>query len=929
MIVGRHFERARIEEVMASLRQGRGRTLVVSGDPGIGKSALLSYAAERAAGMQVLRARGVETERDLAFSGLDELLRPLLGELKLLPPRQADALRGALALGPAEAAERFAVQAATLALLATAAERKPVLALVDDLHWLDSGTTDAIYFAARRLTKAPVTLIFATRETVGGLRSIAGLEELRLDGLEVEEAAELLEGVPLSRSVVAELVRATDGNPLALIELPHVLDESVLRGEAPLPEPLPATPSIQRAYRRRCDGLSEDARFAVLLTAAFGGGDLGPIKRALAARGIEAGNALEAVEAACLISLHGSRYEFVHPLARSALYELAQPAERRGAHAALADALVGKEDSDRKAWHLAEAAIGPDEAVASVVESSAERALARGGFAAASVAHERAAELSETGDQRARRLAAAADAAQLAGAGERALRLLEQALETTADAVLRSEIQSARGFISFWRGDLDAAKQVFTEAARIESADPARAAVIYAELTGPCFLRGDPAGFLEMAKRARELVEPTDARTTFMGIGHWGWALMYAGRMAEARPYLLQAGEIAERDPVALGDPVWAAVGAAMLSFVEEEDRARALFHRLIGEARATSSFGVLTFLLVALAGLERERGNWHRARALAVECVELSRDTGQSTNLVNGLNECALLAGGQGREPECVRYAREALELADAAGSLPDTVYAREALALLFLGLGRAEQAIVELESVVLDVIDRGIGEPQVVAAVPELVEAYIRVGRVEEATNLLTHFERLAFESRLASQLAAAARCRGLLESNDVEAAFRAGLSECDRVPRPFERARIELCLGERLRRGRRRIDARPHLRNAVILFEQLGASSWAEKARSELRASGETIRRPDPRSRDTLTPQELKVALAVAEGLSNREAAAALFLSPKTIEAHLGRVFRKLGVRSRSQLARAFTGGAEARLEELRAEQRTLAS
>ena len=920
MIVGRHSERGRIDGVLASLREGRSHTLVVTGEAGIGKTALLSYATARARGMRVLRARGVEAETDLAFSGLHELVLPLLVDLEGIPRRQAAAVRGALALGP-PVADRFAVHAGTLTLLAAAAERRPVLALVDDLHWLDTASTEAITFAARRLTDDPVAMILTTRDTARDLPSIAALEEVRLDGLDVEDAVELLTDAQVSPSAIAELVRATGGNPLALIELTRVLDQPVLRGEQPLPEPLPTTPSIERAFRRRASDLPEDVGSAVLLAAAFGGGDLGPIKRALAARGIEAGEVLETAEATGLIRMHGSRFEFVHPLARSAFYEVAAPAERRAAHAALAEALPGDHEADRRAWHLGAAAIGPDEAVASALESSADAALARGGYSAASAASERAAELSEPGEARARRLAAAAHAAQLAGAGERALHLLQQALQNTTDAVLRAEIQSSRGFISFWRGDFNLAKNVFTEAARIESVDPARAAVIYAELTGPCFMRGDPAGFIKAARRARELAEPDGAFTEFMALSHWGRALMYAGRVAEARPYLLRGAAIAESDPALLADPVWAAIAAGNLALLEEDDRARALFNRLVAEARATSSFGVLTFLLPALAALEGEAGDWYLARALAVEAVDLSRDTGQSHNLLGGLVECAFLAAGQGREDECRTCAGEALDLAHSVRSLPDIVYARTALGLLYLGLGRAEQAIGELEPCVFDLLERGIGEPQLVAAVPELVEAYIRVGQTVEAAKLLADFERLASQSGLASQLAASCRCRGLLASNEeFEATLRAGLVQCDRVPRPFERARIELCLGERLRRARRRVDARKHLRSSIALFQQLGAAPWVEKARSELRASGETIRLREPASRDVLTPQELKVALVVAEGLSNREAATALFLSPKTIEAHLGRVYRKLGIRSRSELARAFAPAPEAQVEAL---------
>jgi DNA-binding CsgD family transcriptional regulator len=929
MLVGRELELGRIDEILASLRQGKGRRLLVSGEAGIGKSALLSYASDNAADVQVLRARGVETETGLAFSGLHELLHRLLNDLDQIPARQADALRGAFALGPS-VADPFAVHAGTLTLLGAAAEQRPVLVIVDDLHWLDSATIEAISFAARRVGDDPIALLLGTRESGGSFSSITDIEELRLSGLDLDAATVLLRDAPLAPPVVAQLVKATGGNPLALIELPSVLDERAMRGEAPLPEPLPTTPSIERAFRSRSAVLPDSAQTAVLLAAAFGAGDVAPIKRALSANTIDAESALEAAEASGLIRLRGSRFDFVHPLARSALYEVAQPAERRTAHASLADALQGEDEADRRALHLAAAAIGPDERVASALESSADRALARGGFAAASMAHERAAELSEPGEARARRLNAAANAAQLAGAGDRALQLLEQALESTSQPTLRAEIQDTYGFISFWRGDLDRANEMFSEAVRVESVDPARAAVIYAELTGPCFMRGDPAGFLETAMRARDIAKEGDPFSEFMGALHWGLALAYSGRLGEARPHLLRGAEIAERDPDSLTDPVWPAIAAGCLDLLEEETRARALLGRLVSQARATSSFGVLTFLLPILASIDRESGHWQRAGALAVECVELSRDTGQSSNLVNGLNECALLAGGQGRERDCREYASEALSLAEAAGSLPDRVYAHEALGMLSLGLGRPEEAVAELEPVVGELVARGIGEPQMMAAVPELIEAYIRVDQTDAATELLAYFEPLASDSGLVSQVAPTARCLGLLaSSDDFESIFQEGLAACERVPKPFAQVRLELCLGERLRRAGRRVDARAHLRSALALAEHLGAKSWAERARSELRASGESIRSPAHASRDTLTPQELKVALVVAEGLSNREAATALFLSPKTIEAHLGRVYRKLGITSRGQLARIFAEDRQAPVEALPSKRSSVAS
>jgi DNA-binding CsgD family transcriptional regulator len=421
---------------------------------------------------------------------------------------------------------------------------------------------------------------------------------------------------------------------------------------------------------------------------------------------------------------------------------------------------------------------------------------------------------------------------------------------------------------------------------------------------------------LEMGRRSYELASRDGGWIEFMGTTAIAFGLIYNGRAREARPYLLRGAEIAETNPESFDDPVWVAIGACALCWAEEDFRARAFFERLIGEARATSSFGVLTFLLPALAGLERDLGNWPRARALAVECVELSLDTGQSMNLANGRNECAHLSALVGREQECRDYAGQAVAIAQQTGSFASLVFAREALGALELGLGNTAQAIAQLEPLILQVVERGIGEPQLTAGLPNLIEAYIRAKRLAEAEELLAYLDKLADDSGFVGQQAPAARCRGLLApAEEFAAVFASGLEHCERLPRPFERARIELCFGERLRRSGRRIDARTHLRQALAIFEQLGARPWAEKARSELRASGETIKAHDPSARDELTPQELKVALVIAEGASNQEAAAALFLSPKTIEAHLGRAYRKLGIHSRSELTRHFTTGAAA--------------
>jgi DNA-binding CsgD family transcriptional regulator len=930
MLLGRELERRRIDELLGVARRGEGAGLVLRGEAGIGKSALLAYAAGSAQGLRVLHTRGLEGEAPLAYRGLHDLLLPLTTLLDRIPAPQADALRGALAIGP-EPSGPQAVAAGTLSLLAAAAEVEPLVVTVDDLQWIDSSSADAILFSARRLVGNPVALLLAVRADETEFEA-PGLDELVLEGLNPDHSAELVLRArsEMAASVTARLVKATNGNPLALVELPQLLDESQARGESPLPDPLPAAASIERAFQRRAAGLSEAARTALTLAAALGDGDTGVLGRALGSLGVDARESLEEGERAGVVLLRPGSFDFVHPLARSALYQAALPADLRRAHAALADALDPGAAPDLRAWHLSEAATEPDEELAAALESSADRAVRRGGYRSAASARERAAELSVDEEGRARRFALAGDAAQLAGLGERALALLDKALAAEGDPMRRAEIQNSRGFILYWRGKFDEAREAWRQAVQIEAFDREKAAVIYHELLGPCYERGDPAGVLEMGQRSYELAPRDGGWIEFMGATAMGFGLMYNGRAREARPYLLRGGEIAETNPDSFDDPVWLAIGGAALCFAEEDFRAQAFFERLIGEARATSSFGVLTFLLPALAGLERELGNWPRSRALAVECVELSLDTGQTINLANGRNECAHLSALVGREKECREIAGEAAALAQETGSFASLVWTREALGALELGLGNTEQAIAQLEPILMQVVERGIGEPQMTASLPNLIEAYVRAKRPTDAEILLAYFETLAADSGYVGQSAPAARCRGLLASaTDFAEAFEIGLGHCERLPRPFERARIELSFGERLRRSGHRVDARTHLRQALAIFEQLGAKPWAEKARSELRASGETIRAHDPTARDELTPQELKVALVIADGASNQEAAAALFLSPKTIEAHLGRAYRKLGIRSRSELARRLAPAAGATITPLGEEERLAAS
>ena len=932
MLLGREREQAILGRLLQDARASRSGVLAIVGEPGIGKSALLAYVQEQADGvygMKVLRARGVQSEAHIPFAGLFELLRPALGCLGQIPAPQAAALESSLALRPAAAAgqDRFAVGAGTLSLLSAYADEAPVAVLLDDAQWLDGSSADALLFAFRRLVADPVTVVLTARDGEPSLLDGAGLETLRLGGLDRASAAELLRlqaGEPVSDEVATWLQSETAGNPLALLELAH--DRSWLHtvplgnaplgttplGSAPLGSvPLAAGTSVAGAYVQRFRSLPERTRDVLVLAAASDSGEMPSLARAAAALGLDVDD-LVAAEEVGLITVRDSRVEFRHPLARSAVYGDAPAAQRRATHRALAGAMPDSE-ADRRAWHLALAAFGPDDSAASALEQAGLRARSRSAYEVSSRAFERGAMLASREAQRARLLYAAADAAWLGGLADRAEALLERARKDAADEDLLVSIEQLRGHIATRRGPVGEAEQILLAAAEQAAPfDPERAVVIFAEAANASFYAGDAAAMLRAASRAAALVRPDASnRTVFFASITQGTALIFAGEGAKGAGAIREAVELLERSDELRDDPrllAWAAMGPLWL---READTGQALTSRALAMARRQSAVGVLPFLLTHVAVERAASDRWAEAQAGFHEAIGLARETGQRTDLAFGLARLGWLEAWQGRPEQSREHATEALAMSRELGLIVSEIWALAALGDLETGLGRPEAALARFEEQLAVLRSHHIFDVDLSPA-PELVDLYLRLGRSADAAAAAQAFEREATTKGQPWALARAARCRALLAAEDeYDGHFSAALALHEQTPDAFETARTRLIYGSRLRRDRQRIRAREQLRTAIDTFDRLGAVPWAEMARAELAATGETARRRHPASLTELTPQELQIALRIADGLTTREAAAALFLSPKTIEYHLRNIYRKLVVSSRAELAAAMTG------------------
>ena len=905
MFVGRERERARIDRLLEDARAGRSGALLLHGEAGIGKTALMRWAIGRATGMRVLRARGIETDSDIAFAGLAELVTPLVDLLDAIPEVQARALRGALALGPATPHDRFTVPAGLLSLLAAAAEERPLLVAIDDAQWLDEASLEAFLFAGRRVGAEGIAMLGSLRDgtAVAGME-VPWLERLRVAPLPDAEARELLGDERLAPSVADRLVSTAAGNPLALLEIPRLLSDGQRAGREPLDEPLRPGTGVERAFRRALDALDDRPRRALLVAAAAHTGRLDAIAPALEQAELTVED-LGPAEEARLISTGEDELDFRHPLLRSTAYHAASAVERRAAH--VAHAAAAREGSPERAWHLAAFAVAPDEEVAAALEAAALDARGRGAHATAARDFGRAAELTPDDEPRARRLLEAATDATRSGETDRAREMLADAARLATDPLLAADVQRMTGHVEMRRGSpLVAYELLVAEAERVRSRDPRRAAGMFLEASVTHMMTGDMHALVATAERARALATSSDPAVELLATAVIGEAYLALGDVEQGdallsacEPYLL------EGDPLAIVEVVGMAAHASI--WIEKFDRAERILDRLIAAARDASAVSAMIYPLAARAHLDFRLGRWAAARAEAAESVELAQDTGQLPLLSHSLAALAYTEAALGQEDECRRHVKEGMALVarfqgDATGT-----YLNAALGLLELGLGRIPEAIAVLEEA-QGTAERLGQQPAVVMFTPDLIEAYARAGRRDEAAALLDAFEARGRGARSRWAEAATGRLRGLLAPDDaMRAQFEAALALHDDLPMPFERARTLLCFGERLRRARARADAREPLKEALETFERLGARGWAERTRTELRATGEQQSRRSETAAEQLTPHELQIAVLVAQGMTNREAAAALFLSPKTIEYHLGQIYRKLDVRGRAQLAR----------------------
>ncbi|MGW4473049.1 ATP-binding protein [Nonomuraea sp. NPDC004354] len=874
MLYGRTREQEALDRLLRDAADGVSGVLVLGGDPGVGKSALLDHAVERAgAEFTVLRGGGVESEAELPYAGLHLLLMPVLAQLEALPEVQATALRGALGMTAARAGDRFLVGVAVLSLLAAVSAERPLLCVVDDTQWLDRASADALLFAARRLRSERVALLLAAREEFHA----PGLPELRVSPLDASASAELVDAIApgLAVDVRERVLAEAGGNPLGLIELPRSAPGGGDLGELPL------TRRLLDAFGQRLTALSEPAGTLLLVAAAEDTGDPALILRAAARLGADE-RALEECERSGLVEVAGARVRFRHPLVRSAVYQAAGFARRGAVHRALAEV----SEPERRIWHLAAAVTEPDERLAAELERSAETFLRRSGHAAAA-AWERAALLTPEADARAVRLAKAAEAAISAGRLRRAAQLTDQAARLTGDELVLAHLANLRADVDFEHGAVEAASLTLLEAARpLAAAHPGRATSLLIQVVRNAWYAHD----VKLARRATDLLmslgsgtdpaRPASAMAT-------GITALLEDDPARALPLLREVVEGARH--VDHGEHGLRNNALSVALLVGDHATALSMARALATECAALGMVAWLPHTHLALAGVELLRGRHLDAAADADHAEQVAAQTGQTHLEAQACGVRAWLAAVRGVEEDC-------RPLAERAAAMPSgQVWAQWALGLLELVRGRYEQAADHLAR----------AARQQPAAVPDLVEVLVRLQEPERARAAHDRFARWTAAAGQPWAQGLLARCRALLDGDEQDFATAIDLHRA--ADRPFDAARTRLLLGERLRRERRKQEARTVLREAVHTFERLGALPWLERASSELRATGESLTRSaDAALLSRLTPQELQVVRLAATGASNKEIAAQLFLSPRTVGHHLYKAYPKLGVTTRTELA-----------------------
>ncbi|WP_460717306.1 helix-turn-helix transcriptional regulator [Nocardia heshunensis] len=893
MLFGREVEIGWIEDLLRNAESGHSGTLAFIGDAGEGKTALLEHAAHTVgADWQILHCAGVESESELLFAGLQCLLGSgRTGDLPIdsLPDNQAAALRGAIGLAPPTApVDRFQVGLATMSLLAELSTAGPLLCLIDDAQWLDQASADALRFAARRLGSETIVVLFAGRTgfTVPGVRTEHPAP------LDTEAARRLLADrwPELETEAAARILDEAMGNPLALLELP-AMDPDVLRVG---PLPLPAR--LRSGFEHRIAAQPAAVRTVLLVVAAEETCDLGLILRALAELGLTDQD-LAAAEVSGMVVVDDGRVRFQHPLQRAAAYHSAAFTDRRAVHAALGAVLSG--DPDRRAWHLAAAASGPDETIAAALEIAAEHARERAGYSCASTAMERAAGFTPEPDRRGARLARAAEWAAEAGRSERAMRLAQAAEELPLGPGGRARIGAARALMAFDACALGRARALWMRAGEeVAATDSERAAIMLVAAARAAYMQGDLTGVRQARERLAMLRLPAAARTTLLGA--LDGPLSMAGGDLDTGIGMIRA-TVARTRSMSLDVPSVPLNLAGQALLIGDVADARDLMTRLMEEVRARGMIGWFPATSAYLGNAELMLGRLCEAGTALTEGLRIARDVDQPTWVDYSEAVLAVLAAMRGDERTCRALAIHGLSSGE--DNFVNITHTEWALGLLDLGLGNYEAALDRLEAL-HRIKDRVRGHW--VHLLRDLVEAAVRLRRPERAADAMAEIERWA--AALGSPFAEAIALRGRAALHGDGAAYEQALKLQAAEGLWYDHARTALLYGEWLRRERRRADARVHLRRAAEIFERMGASLWAERARTELRAAGEsTDPTPSTDRTATLTPQELQVVRLAAAGATNKEIAARLFLSPKTIGHHLYRAFPKLGVSSRMELAR----------------------
>jgi DNA-binding CsgD family transcriptional regulator len=901
-LVGRRAERAAVDRLLEAARAGYGGVLVVHGEPGVGKTALLDYAAQAARTFRVARAVGVEGEMDLPYASLQQLSSPSLELVERLPDPQREALAVAFGLRTGDPPNAYLVGLAVLGLLTEAAGQQPVLWLVDDAQWLDRASAQALAFVARRLMAERIALVFATRE-VGA--PLTRLPELRVGPLGYRDARTLLEGVlpgPVDDQVLERLIAEAHGNPLALLELPRGMTPTQLAGGFGLPGALPVSERVVDSFTRRLTALPADAQRLLLVAAADPTGDLALVWRAAQRLGIP-GAAAEVVEAEGWLSLE-ARVTFPHPLIRSAVYQSSAPDLRSEVHRALAEATDPETDPDRRAWHRARAASAPDEEVADELERSALRARARGGIAAAAAFLERSSMLTLDPARRARRALAAAQATQQAGALDAALRLLANAEAGPLDSLERAQVDVLRAQIVAADRGSDAPALLLAAAQRLEELDIGLARQVYLD----ALLAAVFAGRFGGTGDARQVAISARAAPPSPGPSHPadllldGLAVLITEGSSAAMPALRGAIKAFARDRIGTEEGLrWLWLAGRTAAFIWDYDSWDSLTRRQIRLARDLGALAHVPLALSTRIGVHLFAGETRAAASLVAESEVLSDITYGRVVAPYG---ALVLAAFRGQDEETTRLIRASAADFRGRGEGMGLTVSQWATALLDNGRARYEEAYVAASEATTDPHELFFST----FATVELIEAASRTGRGERAIEALEVLSESTRASGTPWALGVEARSRALVTADDAaEPLYREAISRLQPTRLRVDLARAHLLYGEWLRRARRRMDARTELRVAYELFLDFGMEAFAERARVELQATGERARKRTVDTVDQLTPQEAQISRLAGKGHTNREIAAQLFISPSTVEYHLRKAFRKLDVTSRTQLAR----------------------